>query len=290
MQRRGEGWSRVDEGAWVGGDESAAVLGIIGGIHGDEIAGAELVRAWCREPSPLPCAWSLRFGLGNPRALAAKTRAIDADLNRAFGPEPLPGGYEAQRAEELKSFLEGTNVLLDVHQTHCETPPLAVIQDSPAHLAMARALGLSVAVVDAQKIYGPTMLADWVDARGGLGLTLESGRVGTAEAKEVAAGVMRRLVRREWDLGPSIRVYAVHSVMRAPFDGLNFMRSLGNGSPVSAGEVLAEKGELRLRAPGDGVVLLPQREVRQGAVAAIFAEDRGEVSVAHERWQSYLQC
>jgi hypothetical protein len=180
-------------------------------------------------------------------------------------------------------------VCLDVHQTHCDTPPLAVVRDTPAHLAFARALGLGVAVVDAGRIYGQTMLADWVDARGGLGLTLESGRADSEEADHAARSVVARLVHRDWDAGPAIRVYAVRAVLRAPWSGFNFTRDLGNGSPVRAGEVLAERSGGALRAPADGVVLLPHADVAEGAPAAVFAEDRGQVAVDHSAWQERLR-
>ena len=281
MRSPGHGWRECAEAARSGGRADAPVLGIVGAVHGDEIAGAELVNAYAERPSPDPCAWSLRFAVGNPRALAAKRRYIDSDLNRAFGAEVPAIGHEAERAATLKGVFEGTQVLLDVHQTHCETPALIVTKDTPTHLAFARALGVRIAVVDAQKVYGPTMLSDWVDAKGGLGVTLESGQVGSDHAKDAAAQVIRRLVARDWDPGPSIRVYAVRAVMRAPWAQLNFKRRLANTSPVRSGEVLAEQGGLMLRAPADGAVLLPQRDV---------AEDRGDVRVDHRTWQEALGC
>ncbi|MGB0592313.1 MAG: succinylglutamate desuccinylase/aspartoacylase family protein [Myxococcota bacterium] len=289
MDTPGVGWTEIAHGAWRGGTSDAPALGIVGGVHGDEQVGARVIESWRDAPSPEACGWELSVILGNPRALEVKARFIDFDLNRAFGPEASPHGYEAERAAAICAVLGEPVVCLDVHQTHCETPPLAVVRNTPAHLAFARALGLHVAVVDAGRIYGATMLADWVDAQGGLGLTLESGRADSEEAEVAARSVVNRLVHRDWDPGATIRVYAVRAVLRAPWADFNFTRELGNGSPVRANEVLAERSGAVLRAPADGVVLLPHADVAEGAPAAVFAEDRGQVAVDHRAWQERLR-
>jgi succinylglutamate desuccinylase len=285
----GVGWTEIADGAWRGGSPDDPTLGIVGGVHGDERVGARVVESWRDAACPQPCAWQLRLVVGNPRALEAGTRYVDSDLNRAFGPEASAHGYEVTRAAAICDALGEPRVCLDVHQTHCDTPPLAVVRETPAHLAFARALGLGLAVVGAGRIYGQTMLADWVDARGGLGLTLESGRADSEEADRAARAVVSRLIHRDWDAGSAIRVYAVRAVLRAPWSGFRFTRDLGNGSPVRSGEVLAERSGGLLRAPADGVVLLPHVDVAEGAPAAVFAEDRGLVDVDHNAWQAWLR-
>ena len=288
MSEAGVGWTEIAQGAWCGGLASGPVAGIVGGVHGDEPAGVEVIESLKSSPLPTPEHWQVRLVVGNPRALEMGCRHVDSDLNRAFGPEAAASGYEAERVQVISHALAAPRVLLDLHQTHCDTPPLAVVRDTPAHLALARALGLGTAVVDARRIYGDTMLADWVDGQGGLGLTIESGRVGSRESVEAAKGVVDRLLSRDWDPGATIHVYAVRAVLRAPWSGLRFKRALANGSPVARGEVLAERDGALLLAPADGVVLLPHDAVDEGAAAAIFAEDRGTVSVDHRAWQVTL--
>ncbi|MDP6942672.1 MAG: succinylglutamate desuccinylase/aspartoacylase family protein [Myxococcota bacterium] len=283
-----KGWAEIADGAWGTGAPDAPTLAVVGGTHGDERVGAQIVEDLRQALDPHPLSWQLRILIGNPRALAAGVRHIDSDLNRAFGEAPIATGYEAARAETLRGALGRPAVLLDIHQTHCDTPPLAVVRDTPAHLALARALGLETAVVDADRIYGSTMLADWVDAAGGLGLTIESGRADSDEAKEAALRVVRRAIRRDWDPGAQIQVYAVRSVLRAPWPGLRFHRDLGNGSPVRAGEVLATRDGETLCAPDDGVLLLPHEDVAQGDPAAVFAFDRGQVTVDHAAWREVI--
>ncbi len=288
MERGSAGWTEIAEGAWCGGTDGAPQLAVSGGTHGDERVGARVVEALRDAVDPTDALWQLRLLIGNPRALAAGVRHIDSDLNRAFGLEAAATGYEASRAQVICDALGTPRVLLDIHQTHCDTPPLAVVKDTPAHLAFARALGLRTAVVDAARIYGTTMLADWVDAAGGLGVTLESGRADSSEAEVAARAVVDRAMARDWDPGATIRVYAVRAVMRAPWSGFRFVRPLGNGSPVRAHELLAERDGQRLCAPADGVVLLPHEDVDEGDPAAVFAFDRGDVTVDHSAWREVV--
>ena len=285
-----QSWKEIALGVWSCGEASKDALTVVGGVHGDEQVGAELIQSWCRAPSPAEHSWYLRFALGNPEALQAGQRYLDFDLNRAFGPQSRAQGRESERADLLRHALQSTKVLVDIHQTHCDTPPLAVVKETPAHLAFARALGLRVAVVDAERIYGPSMMADWVDSEGGLGITLESGRSGTIEARHAAEALVDRLVRRDWEFGATIRVYAVREILRAPWHDFTFARSYGNGSPVAAGEVLGEAHGETLRAPAEGVLLLPRARADKGAPAAVFAEDLGELSLDHSAWQGLLSC
>ena len=104
------------------------------------------------------------------------------------------------------------------------------------------------------------------------------------EAERAAREVVRRAVERDWGPGARVQVCAVRSVLRAPWSGLGFQRPLGNGSPVRAGEILAARGDQTLCTPADGVVLLPHEDVDEGAVAAAFADDRGQVTVDHAAW------
>ena len=66
----------------------------------------------------------LVVGIGNPRAVAAGSRATSQrhDLNRCFPPE-LPSSverasYEHIRAEEIRPILARSDILVDIHATN----------------------------------------------------------------------------------------------------------------------------------------------------------------------------
>ena len=87
---------------------------IIGGLHGNETLGLELVKMLKKNPIE-----GINAIIGNPRAVKVASRFIESDLNRSFGKEFL-GTYETKRAEWLKKQTESYDVVLDFHNT--QTP------------------------------------------------------------------------------------------------------------------------------------------------------------------------
>jgi len=143
-----------------------------------------------------------------------------------------------------------------------------------------------------RRAFGEAQVPDGYEAerartlRGALGLTVESGRGTGTQALEAARAVASRAVGRDWSTGEDSQVYAARSVLRAPWSGLAFQRALGNGRQVEAGEVLARRAAETLQAPG--VVLLAHDQVEEGAAAALFAEDLGQVAVEHAAWRALI--
>ena len=85
---------------------------VIGGTHGNERLGIELVKLI--ESAPLAGVSTL---LANPRAIAKGQRFTETDLNRSFG-----GGtsYEASRAQDIIEVAPKYDIVLDFHNT--QTP------------------------------------------------------------------------------------------------------------------------------------------------------------------------
>lgn len=82
---------------------------IIGGMHGNESLGIELVRLLRRRPIE-----NVGTMIANPRAVRRSVRYTETDLNRSFN-----GGetYEARRAEYIKRFVTGYDIVIDFHNT-----------------------------------------------------------------------------------------------------------------------------------------------------------------------------
>lgn len=87
---------------------------IIGGMHGNELLGVELVRSL--QARPILGADAL---IANPRAVEKVVRFTETDLNRSFGATAIES-YEVYRARELQELAKGYDVVLDFHNT--QTP------------------------------------------------------------------------------------------------------------------------------------------------------------------------
>lgn len=85
---------------------------VIGGMHGNEPLGIELVERLMKEPIK-----GVTATIANPQAKKINKRFTESDLNRSF-----PGDndtYEGQRAKELLKLCQQFDIVLDFHNTHC---------------------------------------------------------------------------------------------------------------------------------------------------------------------------
>ncbi|MBD2292494.1 aspartoacylase [Anabaena sphaerica FACHB-251] len=100
---------------------------IVGGSHGNELIGVYLVKKFQKYPHLIKRAnFETLSLLGNPKAIAARRRYIDRDLNRCFTENNLTtditSSYEELRAKEIQQILRPQNqefvdVIIDLHTT-----------------------------------------------------------------------------------------------------------------------------------------------------------------------------
>lgn len=102
---------------------------IVGGTHGNEMTGIQLVKNWLVNPISLQRPGiRLNFLLANMPAIQATKRYIDFDLNRAFRPDLLDPSMpaingEVERAREINSQFgprgidSATDLCIDIHNS-----------------------------------------------------------------------------------------------------------------------------------------------------------------------------
>lgn len=111
------------------GSVTAARVAIVGGLHGDEPAGEQIVR---RLADTLPETHetegdgSIQLITANEPALAAGTRYTDADLNRVFPGDSESEEYERALAPQILEALEGADAVIAIHTSHSVPPPFAI--------------------------------------------------------------------------------------------------------------------------------------------------------------------
>ena len=65
-------------------------VAIVGGTHGNELTGVYLIKKFQQYPHLIHrSSFETLSLLGNPKAIAARTRYIDTDLNRCFNESQL---------------------------------------------------------------------------------------------------------------------------------------------------------------------------------------------------------
>lgn len=87
---------------------------VIGGMHGNETLGLEVVKLFQDNPVE-----GVAVLLANKQAIAADCRFVGQDLNRSFPGNSKSTVYESKRAAEILKETKRYDVVLDFHNTYC---------------------------------------------------------------------------------------------------------------------------------------------------------------------------
>lgn len=250
-------------------------IGIVAGLHGDEIAPVDLLRQLCTQDHAIweNCGHQVTLVLAHPEAIALGERSVPggADFNRSFGDIRAPLASEASRIELIKEHLRETEVLLDLHQTRLPIAPCAVCPGTSEHLALARQLGAHQAVTGAQATFMGGMLIDWANRNGTLALTLEVGSIGSPDATDVALSAIQSMLAPPREHKAPIVVWQLVDPLRALHEHYAWTECWENGSPISAGDLIATSPAGALHATVDGALFLPRLGASPGEICALQA-------------------
>ncbi len=267
-------------------------VAIVGGVHGDEVVGIEVVRRLKRQLELSSATHSVVQGtlilvLANLKAIEHGTRgsAPGADLNRSFSTKILAGeggSYECQRARELARVLADVTIGLDIHGTSRTSDPFVFSQPPLGAKAMSIISHLSAGrvVIDPDMVFAgqPVTLDEYfarVRSRAtlnrGIGLCYETGKGSDITCldrveREVLRALMETGVLSRFPLqatGCAPTVYFLTEPLMCT-EGFAFEPDFGgsNFQPVPAGSVVATNGT-PIRASEDSVLVFPKPVERQ---------------------------
>jgi len=259
------------------------MLIVLGGIHGNEPAGLHAVEPLLERV--VPDAGDFVVLSGNRAALAEGVRYIERDLNRGWSDEAIASLGDSPEDEEQRGLLgaiedavadaRGPVTFLDLHTTSAAGHPFVVVGDDPAHRALAHAFGLPVFLGLVGKLSGA--LTPYLCTRGITALAIEGGqnddewsvvrhtaaiRIALVECGLLAPSSLgplnlsRKLLEnaRE-DLPHEIEIVSRYAI--TPEDDFRMEPGFSNIHPVRAGTLLARDRHGDIRAPEDGLVVMP---------------------------------
>jgi len=208
-------------------------------------------------------------------ARAARERLEPADASAEGDPEAIELAELADELDRAIARARGPVHALDLHTTSAEGIPFAVVGQSAAHRAFAGAFPLPGIVGLEEQLDG--VLTSYLGRLGCVALAVEGGQhesaaalssleavvlLGLAAAGLVAPGELpghaaaRDLLDRgRGDLPHLIEVVSRHEVR--PEHGFRMEPGFANIQRTGAGTLLARDGAGEIRAPFDGLVLLP---------------------------------
>jgi succinylglutamate desuccinylase len=267
------------------------------GVHGDETAPIEmlahLLDAVADEPHAL--AVDLMAVVGNPAAIAAGKRFIDADLNRMFRQDrgDLQSAAEADRADAIMrataTFFTGPDANkwhLDLHTAirPSRYPRFAVVPAiiagprRDALLGLLGQAGIEAAILNTKP--AGTYSAYTAEMFGTAGSTVELGQVAALGSNEpgisaATAATLDRFIRtgrlQPADERPKVFRVAQELIKRSDAFRMAFSRETQNFTPLQPGSVIAEDGDIVYRVGGETeYVVFPNPDVRVGLRAGLM--------------------
>uniref|UniRef100_A0A6V3QDH6 Succinylglutamate desuccinylase/Aspartoacylase catalytic domain-containing protein n=1 Tax=Lotharella globosa TaxID=91324 RepID=A0A6V3QDH6_9EUKA len=188
---------------------------VMGGVHGNELLGVEVVRFLRAKLEANPQAaesmkGNLTLGIGNPPAVAIGKRATEAsaDLNRCFAAAKLIDDmprYEEKRSRELAPLLSSADILLDIHATNKPGPCFVRIAGSLEeghHRVLQHLREASHKLLDPDYILGGGVATtdEYVGQNGGVGICYETGQASDLSRLESIKAEVLNVLKDEIEL------------------------------------------------------------------------------------------
>ena len=286
----------------ISGSRPGATLIAVAGIHGNEQAGIHAARRVLERLSrgDVEISGELLFLAGNVGAIAENRRYRVRDLNRVWTDAHVtavekrareqPTELDAEEREQLDLLREiraaisrarGPAFLVDLHTTSAHGVPFVLFGDTLPQRAFAAALPLPIIMGLEEQVDG--VLSSYWTRHGCTTFAVEGGQhedpgstdnleavlLVAAEAAGVVPrgalpeiGVARRLLEgRRGDLPRVMEVVERHAIR--PEDAFTMEPGFRNLDFARASQLLARDRNGEIRAPRDGLVILPLYQ-RQG--------------------------
>lgn len=277
-------------GAFIGRG-SGPTLVVVGGLHGNEYAGAAALLELVDELSDLRDSLDGRvyFMAGNTRAISKKVRFIDSDLNRHWTPHNMSivGSAELRKTSEgielteLDQELDGILItamdevfVLDLHSTSADGMPFATVGDTLRNREFAQKFPVTILLGIEEQLDG-TML-EYLNNAGAVTLGFEGGQHDSTKTIETHKAMVRLALVNSGILKaeklPSLnfdhdllstgkydsRIFEVrHRHAIVPENKFQMKPGFNNFDPIRKGDVLGNDSSGPVTALETGLLLMP---------------------------------
>ena len=268
----------IGSGIWqAGGAVPGPHVVVIGGTHGDERTGIEVVKSlrpmFANEKKTVEKG-KLTLILGNEEAIRLVKRATrpEHNLNRLFTEEHVAGPvldfYESRRAHELAKILATADISIDIHSTSTPSMPFLANLFSPRHRKVFRWFNTDIVLADPDFILGghQSTTDEYVEHCGGIGICFETGyEKDTSTRATVTESVLniltdQGLLASHGQLKPPKKKYQIYQFTRRIVltdAGFRYAGEFpGSFQEVKKGEVIGYHGTMPEVAEEDGAIVL----------------------------------
>jgi succinylglutamate desuccinylase len=274
------------------GTFSAPHVGVMGALHGNEMAGLraiERARAEALEFVTRMQQGTVVFIHGNPLASEQRRRHSEGgvDINRLFKYDYVDNlareawTFEHHRALELRPLVTGLDALLDLHSASRPTPPFAICDGRPVGIDLARRMGCQVT----HGWDGPGMLMDHVSIgslvmQGRPALSVECGQHDDPASLDNAWQIMTRFlgalgVTDHDESSEPAPVYRLFGRVVKPTHVFELARPFQSFDRLAPGELLGSGEGVSISVEEEAYLLLPTPNAIRGEDLVYLARREG---------------
>lgn len=253
---------------------------IIAGVHGNEKCGVVAFEKIL--PGLQINAGRVIFVHGNPRAIEESKRFTEANLNRMFKPDILLSenekkSYEYQRAQFLKTFLNQSDVLLDIHASSSpDSKPFIICEANAKGVVEYLPVDLIVTGFDTVEPGGTDY---YMNSIGKIGISMECGYRDDAKSSLVAEEGIYAFLKARGHITnnktPKVQSH-IHMYDLYMTKTINFVLSkqFKDFEMISDGQVIGTDGIEEIVAKRDCIILFPQNIKQIGGEAFLLGEKK----------------
>lgn len=249
----------------------------LGAIHGNEPAGAQAIfkvveKFASHAISPLKGIVEF-IPVCNPLAFEKNVRQIDENLNRVIKDWDAPTNYEQQLGKEIASYIKNSDIIIDLHSSHCPQDKPFIFSDYPDKTAdkLCLAQTIQYIVKGWPEIYSSSPIADFSTGNcahyyNKTCLTIECGWHQSPQSEQVAYyAIMNTLLSLQMLEGFPAQSIEQTLIMMDCFIIKQFSGKLTQSyrhlDKVSKGEILASYDNGKsIICPQDGFIMLPNAD------------------------------
>ena len=274
----------LEEITQITGKEKGPTSIILAGIHGDEKCGVDALK---RTLLNLKIERGrVLFGYGNPRAIEANKRFVEANLNRMFKNDGLLSkndmeSYEYKRAQFLKSYLNQADALLDIHASFTpNSKPFVICEENAKGVIEYLPVDLIVSGFDKVEPGGTDY---YMNSIGKIGICIECGYLGNPESTEIAQkGILAFLKARGHILNDVvakkqsyIRMYDLYSTKTNNF---TLSKTFYDFEEISKDQIVGIDGKKEIKTEKDSIILFARNREQIGEEAFLLGEKKNSLA------------
>ena len=261
------------------GKEKGTTSIILVGVHGNEKCGMEALEKVL--PKLKIERGTVLFGYGNPRAIEANKRFVEANLNRMFKNDDLlskkdVGSYEYKRAQFLKKYLKRADALLDIHASFVpNSKPFINCEANAKGIIKYLLVDLIVSGFDKIEPGGTDYFMNSLDK---IGICIECGYLGNPESTVIAEKSIFSFLKARGHTSNDfvsktqsfIRMYDLYITKTNNF---TLSKPFYDFEEISKGQIIGMDGDKEVKTEKDSVILFARNREQIGDEAFLLGEN-----------------